>query len=134
MMNVYVVEDIPVNSSYVPLHDYEHLYDLPVDSAAQQVDLLIGQDVAEALIPLETRRGRQGEPFAVRTLLGWSINGPVSCRAVSKKVIANFVTASSLESQVKVLWEIENDNARTEVATWSSCYGSGSMNMQLWAT
>ncbi|XP_071944680.1 uncharacterized protein [Antedon mediterranea] len=45
-----------------------------------EVDLLIGLDVPDALQPLEIRAGGKGEPYATRTSLGWSLNGPVMGR------------------------------------------------------
>ena len=40
-----------------------------------KIDLLICQDNADALVPLELRRGAKGKPFGVRTIMGWVING-----------------------------------------------------------
>ena len=71
LCDVYVVKDIPVHLPKIDLNVYPHLCDLPVD-VCDSVDVLIGQCHAEALIPIETRQGRRGEPFAVRTMLGWS--------------------------------------------------------------
>jgi len=61
------------------LKPHPHLRDLDVpDAGIQDVELLIGQDNPELLIPLEVRRGEAGAPFAVRTELGWGISGPVT--------------------------------------------------------
>jgi hypothetical protein len=129
MSNVYVVDNIAVNVPATPLHVYKHLSDLPLHSSSPQVDVLIGQDNAVALHPLEARSGQPWEPFAVRTLLGWSVNGPVASSPVSKSAIANFVTTSSLDSDVKALWEIERDDVHVQTATWSN---DDKKVMQLW--
>jgi hypothetical protein len=42
-----------------------------------KVNLLIDQDVPQALVPLEVRKGGKREPYAVRTALGWTTNGPL---------------------------------------------------------
>ena len=73
LRNVYVVESIPVASASVDISMHSHLQGLSV-VVGGDVDLLIGQDNSEALLPLEVRRGRAGDPFAVRTCLGWSVN------------------------------------------------------------
>jgi hypothetical protein len=48
---------------------------LPLKYISQDVDILIGQDHAEALVPLDVRKGNAGEPFAVKSILGWTLNG-----------------------------------------------------------
>ena len=42
-----------------------------------RVDLLIGQDYAEALLPLQVRSGPPKAPFAVKFLFGWGLCGSV---------------------------------------------------------
>ncbi len=44
---------------------------------ATEVELLIGGDVPEVTRTLEERRGGRREPYAIRTILGWTIIGPV---------------------------------------------------------
>ena len=39
---------------------------------------LATQDSPDVLIPLSIEPGRRGEPYALRTRLGWTINGPVT--------------------------------------------------------
>ena len=77
MSNVYVVTDIPTGTSQVNVDKYPHLQDLtlPGVKSGVSVDVLIGQDNAEALVPLEIRRGSRNEPFAIRTMFGWCLNG-----------------------------------------------------------
>ena len=57
-----------------------------------QVDVLIGMDNAYALMPLEVRcsSSDRRQPYATRTLFGWSLNGPVdnnSCLQVSSHFV-----------------------------------------------
>ena len=58
------------------LSKWDHLKDVK-NPETSQVDLLIGQDCPQALRPIEVRSGSDDEPYAVRTYLGWTINGPV---------------------------------------------------------
>ena len=76
----------------------------------QDIDLLIGQDNSEALIPLEVRKGEKGEPFACRTIFGWALNGPAkSCGQLNQSVVSHFISANvgSVEDKLNLLWEIE---------------------------
>ncbi|PIK39445.1 hypothetical protein BSL78_23710 [Apostichopus japonicus] len=61
---VYVVDEIPVKNSMVDLECYSHLSGIGPLPAYQStditVDILVGQDNSEALVPLEVRRGVQG--------------------------------------------------------------------------
>ncbi|XP_043222567.1 uncharacterized protein LOC122381883 [Amphibalanus amphitrite] len=41
-----------------------------------EIGLLIGNDCPEALQPVEIRRSRNGGPYAIRTDLGWVVQGP----------------------------------------------------------
>ena len=105
--NVLVVGSIPVryptNSEYINV--YPHLADLPKPPVGNdvQVDVLIGMDNAHALMPLEVRcsSSDRRQPYAIRTLFGWSLNGPVdnnSCLQVS----SHFV---DLGREIDKLWK-----------------------------
>ena len=55
------------------------LRDLSISQARASDDkLLISQDCPQALVPLSMALGTEGEPFAVRTCLGWTVNGPIT--------------------------------------------------------
>ena len=77
MNNVLVVDEIPMaRYSLDNISSYPHLKGLNLTQCTQ-VDLLVGQDNSEALVPIEVRRGPVGAPFAVLTMMGWSLNGRV---------------------------------------------------------
>jgi len=94
--------------------------DLPQVSIGE-VGLLIGQDTLAALTPLEVRTGVPGAPYAVKTLLRWTLNGPLSVNSERQKASVNFVHADTcLKQQVKQFWELEekhllSDNKATSV-------------------
>ena len=95
--NVFVTDAIPLNSPPISsLAKFRYLRGLCVPiHDSQSVDILIGQDNGEALIPLEVRRGAHSQPFAVRTLFGWSVNGPLHHLTPSSPgVVSNLVSAS----------------------------------------
>jgi hypothetical protein len=119
--NVFVVDKIPNTVPVVDTRGYKHLQDLNFAGAGKEVEILIGQDNGEALVPLETRKGQIGQPFAVRTLLGWTLNGPGNLnQKVSQSVIAHFISANeSIESNIEALWTVENEGLCDDEKSWS---------------
>ena len=120
--NVCVIDHIPVKNVSFPVDTYSHVCDLPLAEVKSDgdVNMLIGQDCAEALIPLEIRKGATGEPFTTRTLFGWSLNGPISSHDIlNKQVIANCITTSSKEKKLDCLWRMENDEISESTVTFS---------------
>ena len=69
-----VVTDLPsdVSADGISLDDGSHLTNA-------KVDLLIGQDQPDLLVPLEICRSlnKAGQPYATRTKLGWALQGVV---------------------------------------------------------
>ncbi len=117
LYSVYVIDDIPVKSCNVNISQFSHLKDLPVVRNMSNVDLLIGQDNSEILIPLQVRKGKRGEPFAVQTLFGWSVNGPsIVNEPASSHVVTHFISTSVIEQQVRSLWNIENEGLCTDMS------------------
>ena len=85
MSKVYVIDEIPVNNSVTNLDRYSHLTDVPLSKQDNvKVDILIGLDNTEALVPLEIRKGGKGEPVAVKTLLGWYVSGMMPLDSVRR--------------------------------------------------
>ena len=80
------------------LSKWEHLYDIQLpEIVGEEVALLIEANVPEAQIHVEVGIGREGEPYAVRTLLRWAIMGPLNdnIRSQSDKANVNFLTYAS---------------------------------------
>ena len=107
MNNVFVVDKIPVDRCSVgEVSRYPHLKDLTFEQALQ-VDLIIGQDNSAALVPIEVRHGHVGTPFAVRTMMGWSLNGCDSLSDRSQHVTSNCISTTRLEEDVNQLGRTE---------------------------
>lgn len=72
---------MPVNQGNIPRHEdllkWPHLKDVKIDEIDSEVDLLIGTNVPRALEPWEVIRSADGGPYAVKTMLGWTVNGPL---------------------------------------------------------
>ena len=118
MSGIFVIDKIPVKSPEVDVSMHDHLNDIEFSSlnGAEMVDLLIGQDHSEVLMPLEIRKGNMGEPFAIRSVLGWCLNGPAHTRRAGKKVVSNFISTNithattEVQTDVDKLWRIENED------------------------
>ena len=120
---VYVKHALPINVTVVGQEEIDrwpHLAGLVFPSVTlQKVTLLIGQDVPEALIPLEVRIG--DKPYATRTALGWSINAPVSTSlSRNHRAIVNYVHVDPLVKEVEQFWLIEESEMLAEENTGMS--------------
>ena len=110
MSNVFVVEEVPY--TYSPCRDlsvYPHLSDIPISPVhpPAKVDLLIGQDNSEALVPLQVLKGNPGDPFSVLTKFGWTLNSVVP--GSSPDCVSNFAH-TSIDAKVEVLSDIADDH------------------------
>ena len=100
---VYVVDSIQVKPLNVDVRSCPYLRDLPLIQGHKQAQILIGQDNLEALLPLEVKKGARGHLFAVRTLFGWSVNGPAKFGTIKDSVVGHFISGNRLEEQVQSL-------------------------------
>ena len=76
--------------------------DLPRLSSDVRVDILIGMDNGDALMPLEVRcyDKQKRQPYATRTLFGWSLNGPAGDLTNSLQVSSHFVNLEQRISKI----------------------------------
>ena len=80
---VYARDNLPIDPcNRVTMSEaarWSHLKGLPLHhTPIDEVMLLIGQDYPDALVPLATVPRGKGGPYAVRTRLGWTVNGPMN--------------------------------------------------------
>ena len=127
MSNVFVVEEVPY--TYSPCRDlsaYLHLSDIPISPVhpPAKVDLLIGQDNSEALVPLQVLRGNPGDPFAVLTKFGYSLNGVVPGSSPDC-VVSNFVQVEVLSdiADVQVGSTLKSLSISTDCEAVDVCHG-----------
>ena len=97
---------------------WPHLEGIKLPSTCEkEVRLIIGTNTPEASWVLEERCGNRGEPYAIRTPLGWTLMGPVGgidCR--ERHLNVNFVRLvefarkdeDCLMQQVERFWAIGN--------------------------
>ena len=94
---------------------WPHLKDLKIpDVDDKQVTMLVGANVPEVQIDEECRKGKSGEPYAVRTVLGWAVLGPVDTTSASctQPVNVNFVKYGDemLDHQMKQFLRLEDND------------------------
>ena len=115
------VEKVNASSHSIPTEQditkWPHLQDITLPSIHEtKIDLIIGCNVPEAFWVLEERRGDKGDPYAIRSPLGWTLIGPMD-RLESKNshYCVNFTRIVSIEIEKDVLmqqlerfWQSEN--------------------------
>lgn len=123
---VYTREFIPANRSHIPTPEtakaWPHLEHLAQHIAPQkqcEIGLLIGYNCPQALMPREVVCGKENEPFAQRTDLGWSIvsyGDPgehygdafgVSHRIIVKQVVPQLKVPDQLKDEVHYVFRTQ---------------------------
>ena len=99
LSGVFVWDKIPVKCNYLDTSKFDHLRDLDlVTGEITEVDLLIGQDFSQCLLPLHTFKNEDNlqEPFAILTILGTCLNG-------RSRSLLNQVSSTAMNTHVSVL-------------------------------
>ena len=113
LYNVFSRAKLPVNDILLQsdVDRWPYLKDINLPCIEAEVDLLIGSDVPKALEPQDVKRSNDGGPYAVRTLLGWTLNGPLG-RSNSSNHTANRIQShANLDLQFERFCEMEfNDS------------------------
>ncbi|KAL2092730.1 hypothetical protein ACEWY4_012528 [Coilia grayii] len=103
--DTFTQKDMPVTSSSIPkqndLAHWAYLSKVTIPSISSKVELLIGTNAPNLLEPWEVINSQNGGPYAVKTLLGWVVNGPLRCAAGSEEsVTVNRISVASLEKML----------------------------------
>lgn len=81
--SIYTQPELPVSRkdriSLDDLQTWPHLSDIHIDRITLDSDigLLIGVNVPKAMEPWDIIPSKDNGPFAMKTILGWVINGPI---------------------------------------------------------
>ena len=79
---IYTHKDIPLSKENIPvqedLESWPHLHGLELLHIDEDIGLLIGCDVHKAVEPWEIIHGKDDGLYAVRPVLVWVINGPLT--------------------------------------------------------
>ena len=108
---VWSVDHLPVSLGSLPSSDvvrkWPHLSGISFPQIrSDQVTLLIGSDVPEAFWSLEERRGQKKEPYAIRSLLGWTLIGPTGEVGNGIQQV-NFQQTDVLQQQLEMMWKTD---------------------------
>ena len=67
-----------IPSEYPDVRKWPHLHDIVLPSISErEVKLIIESNALKAFWVLDERRGKRGEPYAIRSPLGWTLMGPM---------------------------------------------------------
>ena len=122
LCSVLVTERIPLSTEEVDISRFEHLQAFSYPGEIS-VDVLIGQDYADLLRVHEYRDGGEGEPYAARTILGWSLHGSTANRTQSIDVVSHLISTVHTDEEVELLTtntQIDHDvqiNERANINT-----------------
>ena len=59
------------------MESFHHLKGLKFDAVgSDQITILIGSDAPEAHLQHQFRKGKKGQPYALKTMFGWTLFGP----------------------------------------------------------
>ena len=97
---------------------WPHLADVPVMKSGGKIDVLLGLDHSHLIAVLESRVGRDDDPFASRTRLGWIVRGllggdigPMTARSYNLTATSREEGPSvqeSLDAEFRAFCETEN--------------------------
>ncbi len=80
--HVYTQPDIPAKKANIPqekdLEKWSYLSRVHLPTLESEVGLLIGVNAYKAMQPWEIINSQNNGPYAVKTALGWVVNGPIS--------------------------------------------------------
>lgn len=107
--DTYMQDEIPVKKENIPtdkdLEQWPYLKEVKLHQIDSDIGLLIGSNVPKALEPWKVINSKENGPYAVKTALGWTVNGPFRKTSVSKTgkqiVMANRISVVKLEELIQ---------------------------------
>ena len=122
--NVFSRPSLPITVDDIPrqtdVDRWAYLQSIHVPHIDAEIELLIGNDAPNVLEPKEIRESKDGGPYAVRTLFGWTINGPLGRMSSSSSTTNRIQSSADLSTQFEKFCEMEfNDSQFTVEKTLS---------------
>ena len=113
--NAWAVRDLTIPLKHVTarkkLRQLSHLRHVPFPEVERKkVSILMGTSLQEAFVPLEVKKGKSNEPFAIRSCLGWSILGGSVSVSSKRHFYLSHVSSEgvSLNQQLEEFWRIKS--------------------------
>lgn len=79
--DVFTQKEMPVTTDNIPrseeLSQWPYLKNVQLPYISAKVELLIGTNAPKLMEPWEIVNSQDDGPYAVKTLLGWVVNGPL---------------------------------------------------------
>lgn len=80
LSGIYTQKSMPVHQGNIPhqkdIDQWSPLKNVHLPEIESEIELLICSDVPKALEPLDVIRSAGNGPYAVKTMRGWTVNGP----------------------------------------------------------
>lgn len=123
--NVYTHPDIPAKKTNIPqqkdLEKWSYLNRVHLPNVEAEIGLLIGANAHKAMEPWEIINSRNDGPYAVKTALGWVVNGPLSrCQdkesddAERQSFLVNRISVQSIEDMLTRHYDADFPERRCE--------------------
>ena len=75
----------------------------------KDVKVVINQSSFHLLFPMDFRKGKKNEPWAVKTKLGWTLSGPLPKHEIAQLAIAFAASDNDqLSEEVTSWWSVES--------------------------
>lgn len=122
------VKHLPVSLNGLPqteeLRKFQHLKGIKIPPVeGKKVSILIGSDMPELVCPYEVRRGRPGQPCAMRSKLGWVVLGKLPAdNFYINRGQTHFVQERGLREldlQVRKMWETDYNEKSADIKCMS---------------
>ena len=117
------VHDMPISPSNISTSDIEkwdHFQGTNITEVhSGEIGVLIGTDCPEMFWTLEEKRGGRKDPVAKKTLLGWTVMGPVSQQCNAQNIIINHIKTDLLQQQLEMQWNIDFNDANDPIEQMS---------------
>lgn len=105
--DTFTQKEMPVTTNSIPeqtdLTHLVYLSQVTIPTISSKVELLIGTNAPNLLEPWEVINSQHGGPYAVRTLLGLVVNGPLRRAAdCADRVTVNRISVVNLEKTTDI--------------------------------
>lgn len=109
---VFTQPSIPVKKENIPLQQdadrWSYLDEVCIPRLDREIGLLIGMNAYKAMEPQQIIKSRDEGPYAVRTPLGWVINGPLRGTAANQEPVSHTVNHVSVSNVETLLTQMYN--------------------------
>jgi hypothetical protein len=122
---VWAIDNLPISTDSLATQQdvdaWPHLKGIKLPKARSgKVELLIGGDVPEVFQVIRQRSGGRRQPYAVQTILGWTVAGPVKRQKEKAAFTANFLHREmTLGESVERMWQTDFNDAPSVKACMS---------------